>query len=262
MSALRAHRGLLGASAVVFAASAITTVLWCGSMSAMPGMEMPGGWTMSMAWMRMPGQGWLGAAAIFITMWSVMMVAMMLPVLVPMLSRYREALGLADGTRLGQLTTLVGVGYFSVWTLCGAVVFPLGLVLAEIAMRVPAVSRAAPIATGVVVLIAGILQLTAWKKRQLACCRVAPGRALTANARTAWRHGLQLGLHCLRCCAGLTAGLLVIGVMDLRAMVFVAIAIAAERLAPGAERVAHAIGILIIMGGILLIAREPALLIN
>ena len=262
MSALGAHRGLLGASAVVFAASAITTVLWCGSMSAMPGMEMPGGWTMSMAWMRMPGQGWLGAAATFIGMWSVMMVAMMLPVLVPMLSRYREALTRTDGTRLGQLTTLVGAGYFSVWTLCGVVVFPLGLVLAEIAMREPVVSRAVPIATGVVVLIAGILQFTTWKKWQLACCRAAPGCVLTANARTAWRHGLQLGLHCLHCCAGLTAGLLVIGVMDLRAMAIVAIAIAAERLAPGAERVAHAIGILIIMGGILLIAREPALLIN
>ena len=56
--------------------------------------------------------------------------------------------------------------------------FPLGLALAEIAMRVPAVSRAAPIATGVVVLIAGVLQFTAWKKRQLACCRAAPLRAL------------------------------------------------------------------------------------
>ena len=54
-------------------------------MSAMPGMEMPGGWTMSMAWMRMPGQGWPGAAATFLGMWIVMMVAMMLPVLVPML---------------------------------------------------------------------------------------------------------------------------------------------------------------------------------
>ena len=79
MSTLAAHRGLLGASAVLFAASAATTVIWCGSMSAMPGMEMPGGWTMSMAWMRMPGQSWPGAAATFLGMWSVMMVAMMLP---------------------------------------------------------------------------------------------------------------------------------------------------------------------------------------
>ncbi len=139
MSALGAHRGLLGASAVVFAASAITTVLWCGSMSAMPGMEMPGGWTMSMAWMRMPGQSWLGAAATFIGMWSVMMVAMMLPVLVPMLC----AIGRQSRTA-ARYATLVAAGYFTVWTLCGVVVFPLGLALAEIAMRVPAVRAPRP----------------------------------------------------------------------------------------------------------------------
>ena len=89
MNTLGANRGLLGASAVVFVASAITTVLWCGSMASMPGMEMPGGWRMSMAWMRMPGQSWPGAAATFIGMWGVMMVAMMLPVFLTMLMRYR-----------------------------------------------------------------------------------------------------------------------------------------------------------------------------
>jgi len=40
---------------------------------------MPGGWTMAMAWTRMPGQTWPGAAASFLGMWVVMMVAMMLP---------------------------------------------------------------------------------------------------------------------------------------------------------------------------------------
>jgi predicted metal-binding membrane protein len=40
---------------------------------------------MSMAWMRMSGQTWPVAAASFFGMWSVMMVAMMLPSLVPML---------------------------------------------------------------------------------------------------------------------------------------------------------------------------------
>jgi predicted metal-binding membrane protein len=78
----------------------------------------------------------------------------------------------------------------------------------------------------VVVLIAGSLQLTAWKARQLACCLEAPGRGrtLSAGAGTAWRHGLRLGLHCSRCCAGLMAIPLVIGVMDLRAMAVVAAA--------------------------------------
>src|SRR5215469_10319373 len=85
------ERAFLGLSALVFAASAVVTIVWCASMSAMNGMPMPGGWTMSMAWMRMPGQTWLGAAASFIAMWAVMMVAMMLPSLVPTLWRYREA---------------------------------------------------------------------------------------------------------------------------------------------------------------------------
>ena len=81
---------LLGVSGLLFVASAATTIAWCGSMSAMD-MAMPGGWTMSMAWMRMPDQTWSGAAASFVGMWSVMMVAMMLPALVPMLQRYAEA---------------------------------------------------------------------------------------------------------------------------------------------------------------------------
>src|SRR5687767_15963162 len=106
-------------SALLFAASAAVTTVWCGSMSAMGGMPMPGGWTMSMAWMRMPGQSWPGAAASFLGMWVVMMVAMMLPSLVPMLGRYRLAVGSPGETRLGRLTTLVGVGYFTVWTVFG-----------------------------------------------------------------------------------------------------------------------------------------------
>src|SRR6266404_10001574 len=84
-------RAFFGISALLFAISAAATIGWCASMSDMGEMPMPGGWTMSMAWMRMPGQTWLGAAASFLGMWVVMMVAMMLPSLVPMLWRYRRA---------------------------------------------------------------------------------------------------------------------------------------------------------------------------
>src|SRR5688500_14395125 len=77
------RQAFLGVAALCFVASAAITVAWCISMSAMGGMAMPGGWTMSMAWMRMPGQSWANAAAMFLAMWIVMMVAMMLPSLVP-----------------------------------------------------------------------------------------------------------------------------------------------------------------------------------
>ena len=198
------QQAFFGVSALLFAASAAVTIVWCASMSAMGEMPMPGGWTMSMAWMRMPGQTWPGAAASFLGMWVVMMVAMMLPSLVPMLWRYRQAVGRTGETRLGRLTALVGVGYFFVWAVFGMAAFPLGVALATIEMQQPALARAVPIAVGVVVLIAGALQFTAWKAHHLACCREAPGRGRTlpADAGTAWRHGLRLGLHCSYCSAG------------------------------------------------------------
>jgi predicted metal-binding membrane protein len=113
----------------------------------------------------------------------------------------------------------------------------------------------------VVVLIAGALQFTAWKVRHLACCREEPGRGrtLSADAGTAWRHGLRLGLHCSHCCFGLMAILLVVGVMDLRAMALVAAAIAVERLAPNGERVARVTGAVAVGAGLLLIARAVGL---
>jgi predicted metal-binding membrane protein len=255
------QRAFFGVSALLFAVSTAVTIVWCASMSAMGGMPMPGGWTMPMAWMRMPGQTWPSAAASFLGMWVVMMVAMMLPSLVPMLWRYRRAVGTPGETRLGRLTALVGVGYFFVWTLFGLTAFPLGVAVAALEMQQPAVSRAVPLAVGMVVLVAGALQFTAWKARHLACCRDAPGsgRTLPPNAGTAWRHGLRLGLHCSICCAGLMAILLVIGVMDLRAMAVVAAAITVERLAPAGERVARAIGAILVGTGSFLIARAAGL---
>ncbi|HLK90677.1 MAG TPA: DUF2182 domain-containing protein [Polyangia bacterium] len=250
-----------GGAALLFAASAAGTVTWCASMSAMAGMSMPGGWTMSMAWMRMPGQSWAGAAASFLGMWVVMMVAMMLPSLIPMLRSYRAALNGAGRSPRGWLTVLVGAAYFFVWTLLGVAAFPVGVALAGLEMRQPALARAVPFATGAVVVLAGLLQLTKWKARQLACCREVPGcgRTLPVDAGTAWRHGIHLGLRCARCCAGLMAVLLCLGVMDLRGMVVVAAAITIERLAPAGERIARGTGLVFAGVGLYLVARAAGL---
>jgi predicted metal-binding membrane protein len=230
-------------------------------MCAVGGMPMPGGWTMSTAWLRMPGQTWPGAAASFLGMWIAMMVPMMLPSLLPTLSRYRQAVGSVGAARPGALTALAGAGYFFVWTVLGMAAYPLGAALAAVAMRRSALADAVPIAVGVVVLAAGAFQFTAWKARHLAGCREAPGRSCSppADARAAWGHGVRLGLHCSCSCAGLTAMLLAIGVMDLRAMAVVTAAITAERLAPGGERVARGIGAVALGAGVLLIARAAGM---
>lgn len=233
-------------------------------MSGMGEIPMPGGWTLSMAWVPMCGQTWAGTAASFVGMWTVMMVAMMLPSMVPMLWRYRLALGRQSQgdlgeMRLGRLTAWVAVGYFFVWTMAGVIVFALGATLAQAVMQMPAVSHAIPLSLGVVVLLAGALQLTTWKGRHLACCREAPGpqpsAVSPAGLGTAWRLGVRHGLQCCQSCAGLTAILLVMGVMNASAMVVITAAITAERLAPAGQRIAHAVGALSVGAGVLLTAR-------
>jgi|SRR5215472_15776204 len=255
------QQAFFGISALLFTASVTLTTAKCVSMSTMGGMTMPGGWTMSMMWMRMPGETWPLATASFLGMWIVMMVAMMLPSLVPMLWRYHREAGSISTACLGRLTVLMGLGYFFVWTVCGIAVFQLGSALAAIEMQQASLARAVPITAGVLVVIAGALQFTVWKAHQLAACRNPPaqGRSLPVDAGSAWRHGMRLGLHCGTSCANLTVILLVVGVMDLRAMTVVTAAITLERLAPAGERVARAIGVGIVATGIVLISRATGL---
>ena len=181
-------------------------------------------------WMRMPGQSWPGAEASFLGMWMAMMAAMMLPSLLPVLLRFRLTPALH-----------IAAGYFSVWTALGAAIFPLGVALAD--LRWPAFT------TGLVVLAAGALQFTAWKARHLARCRT-----LSPAGGSAWRQGLRLGVHCCCGCAGPTAVLLAVGMMDPWTMAAVTAAITVERLVPAGGRTVRLLGGIALAAGTVLIA--------
>jgi predicted metal-binding membrane protein len=261
-SSVRARElAFFGTTAVLFAGSAAATFSWCGSMCSMCDQEMPGGWKLSMAWTRMPEQTWLGAAATFLGMWAVMMVAMMLPSLAPMLWRFRRSVAATSEASLARLTAVAGAGYFFVWNLLGIVLYPLGVALAALLQAHPTVARAAPFAIGVVVLLAGALQFSSWKREHLACCRGRSTRqgSLPSDARTAWQYGLRLGLECCSCCLGPTAILVVLGVMDLGVMAVVTAAITFERLAPDHVLASRATGAVAVATGLILIARAAGL---
>lgn len=258
LSESASRRAFLGVSVLLFAASVTLTIVRGTSMSAMGEMAMPGGWTVSMTWTRVPGQTWPGAAASFLGMWIVMMAAMMLPSLIPALWRYRQAIGGVGRARLGRLTALVGLGYFLVWTLVALAVYPLGVALVAVEMHVPALARAVPIAAAVVVLVAGLSQFTRWKAHHLARWRRTPAgeRKLPADKGSALRQGIGLGLHCTYCCSGLMAILLVTGIMDLRAMAAATVAMTVEYLAPDGARAARVVGVVAFAGGFFLIAHS------
>jgi predicted metal-binding membrane protein len=231
----------------------------------MEAMSMHGA-AMAVAWTPLCGQSWIGAAASFLGMWSAMMAAMMLPSLAPTLWRYHRAAGRAGEPRLAPLTALVGGGYLFIWVMLGAAVFASGAATMAATMRYPALARAVPGAIAAIVLAAGALQSSRWKVRILARCRegccyesLACARTFRAKSLVAWLQGLRLGFHCAQCCAGLTAALIVTGMMDPPAMLAVTVAMTLERLAPEGERIARATGLVMIGGGLFLLLRAAGL---
>jgi predicted metal-binding membrane protein len=249
------ERAFLGVSALVFLTSAAATISWSRSMAG--GLPMPGGWTLSMAWMKMPGQTWLAAPAGFLGMWTVMMVAMMLPSLVPVLSSYRRSVRGREEIPVGRLTAVAGVGYFFVWAVYGGIAYALGVIVTGAELRWSALARLVPVATGVVLVLAGAFQLTAWKSRQIVRCWEALGSGWPSgpDARRSWHDGLRLGMRCSLCCSGFMVLLVVTGMMRLGTMALVAAAITLERLAPRPERVARAAGVVVLAAAGLVIVR-------
>lgn len=153
---------------------------------------------------------------------------------------------------------LTGCAYLLVWSALGLAIFAGGALLLEAALRWPLLARAVPLAAGVVVIAAGLFQMSHWKLAMLAHCSHVAGQG--AGAAAAIRQGLCLGLACCVSCAGLTALLIIGGIMDLRAMAILALAITAERLAPAGGRVARATGGLMLGAGAVQLARALLLL--
>jgi predicted metal-binding membrane protein len=197
--------------------------------------------------MPMPGDS-LREAVAFVGAWAVMMVAMMLPSFLPALLGYRRELREVDVRSVATQTVLAGVGYFLVWTSAGAIVYLLSVGVMTAEIRWPALGSSVPWSGGVVFLVAGAVQLTAWKARQLERCRMGLrcGRVLSGNRWNAWRDGVRFGVHCCLCCAGFMLALLVSGMMDLGGVAGIAALITLERVARRPERAARAAGIVLL----------------
>lgn len=248
VSVIAAGRVFFAACILLFVASTTATVAISLAMAEMGEVPMAGGWSMSTAWTPLCGGSWPAAAGAFLGMWAVMMTAMMLPSLTPVLWRFRESAAATGVAHPSLSAALAGFAYLLVWSALGLVVFVGGALLLEAALRWSLLARAVPFAAGLVAIAAGLFQMCRWKLAMLAHCSHVDGQGVGAAA--ALGRGLRLGRSCCASCAGLTALLLVGGVMDPRGMAVVGLAITAERLAPAGERVARGIGGLMLGAGI------------
>ena len=230
----------IAGSVLVFVASVAATAYFCRSMCCE--MEMPGGWTMSMMWMRMPGQTWAAAASSFQLMWLAMMVAMMLPSALPMFLGTKRA---------PAALSVMAAGYFAVWVAAGVGIYALGVAFAATATRWEVLGRAVPFLSGAALIAAGAFQFTRWKMTGLLRCRSPFGCASVCPEReTDFQLGCKQGAACCVCCAGPTMILVVLGMMNPLVILGVTVVIAAEKLLPRPESVARLVGSAAIVAGV------------
>ncbi|MCU1343309.1 MAG: hypothetical protein JWN92_2732 [Candidatus Acidoferrum typicum] len=252
----RAERWARAVASGIFLVAAAYTLYAARGMSG--GMLMPGGWTMPMMWMAMPGQSLMGAGFAFLLMWQAMMIAMMLPSSWPTLELYGRV-ARHTGHRYPMLNTVVaGVGYFTVWGAFGAIAFAAGFEISRAAMLSPQLSRWIPAAAGVSLVLAGVWQLTPLKQSCLNHCRdplMFLGHAYKPGLWGGFRVGLHHGAFCAACCWALMLMQMVLGVMNLAVMAAVAAIIATEKLWKRGPLLARLVGISSVIVGIILIVR-------
>lgn len=222
-------------------------------------MPMPGGWTMPMMWMTMPGHNLLGMAWTFLVMWETMMIAMMLPSSWPMLELHWRVARRSEAGGAGTLTAVVAAGYFIVWLAFGVIVFCAGLGISRSAMTYGAIGRWIPAVGGVALILAGLYQFTEIKQACLRHCR-EPLLLLTQHWKPGFRGAVRLGLHhgafCALCCWALMVMQAVLGLMNLAVMGVVAGVIAVEKLWSRGPLLARVAGGISIAFGVAILIRS------
>jgi predicted metal-binding membrane protein len=195
--------------------------------------------------------GSTGGAALFLSSWVMMMVAMMVPATLPLILLYRtiarKRLSLVRA-RVGMAILLVG--YIAVWTAAGLPVYAYAL-FAEAAGSLATVLPASLLVVG------GAYQFTPLKRICHARCS-SPLFFLMQKWRSgaagALRLGVLHGVDCLGCCAGLMVGLVALGMMNLAWMLSAAVIIFAEKTIPNSHHIARPLGVVMVAGGVVFLA--------
>jgi predicted metal-binding membrane protein len=197
--------------------------------------------------------------AIFLATWVVMMAAMMFPAFAPAVLVYAQYTRQRTGT-WPLLSALFVAGYLVIWSAVGVGAYALVAVLVPLILDIPMVRAAPQVFLGAVIGAAGLYQLTPLKDSLLKHCR-SPFhwllRGFRPGARGALLMGIDEGVVCLGCCAGLMLVLLAVGVASVGWMAAVAAIIFGEKVLAPTAAVAKGVAVLLVGFGIA-VATIPA----
>ncbi len=233
--AYAASRAQWGLVAVLFA---LAGAAWWWTVGQMRGMDA-GPWTS------------LGTFGWFLSVWIVMMAAMMFPSVAPTIALYSRMTG---KSRL--LPVVFTGGYLVTWAGAGVIAFTIGVAASHAAGGVLSWGQAGrPVAGGILILAAGY-ELTPLKNVCLGKCR-SPLGTLLGSWRDGWsgalRMGAKNGAWCVGCCWALMASLFALGVMSVTWMAVVAGLIAIEKVLPWRRTATYATALVLLVVGVLVL---------
>jgi len=203
------------------------------------------------------------SALLFISIWIVMMVAMMFPTAAPMILMFSKIYTSKRQQELPFVPTWVFVSaYLLVWSLCGVVAYPLAVGIEQLAGQSMWLMENAARLGGVVLLVAGLYQLSPLKDICLSKCRTPLQFILSSwhdGYGGAFRMGLEHGAYCLGCCWLLFVILFPLGIMNIAVMALVTALIFAEKALPIGRQISKLAGVGLIVYGVLVIFLPAAL---
>ncbi|MBL8906354.1 MAG: DUF2182 domain-containing protein [Rhizobiales bacterium] len=189
-------------------------------------------------------------------MWWTMMLAMMLPSAAPAILTFGAVSRRLDGTDAPARMLAFAAGYALVWTGFALGAVALQMAADDILRLNPMFATTSRTAGGILLIAAGLYQLTPLKEACLRKCQL-PLFAFARNWRPgvsgALRMGFDHGLFCVGCCAVLMAVLFYGGVMEPKWIAGLAAYILVEKLLPPRWQISRFTGlILCIWGGAVL----------
>jgi predicted metal-binding membrane protein len=242
---------LVGLTFVVLVAAAYIVAGIGMKMSALTmtrmAIEMPG--------MAMQQADWsIGYGLVILLMWWVMMVAMMVPSAAPMVLIH-AAVG-RKKEKSGQplpATALFVAGYLVIWAIFSLLAATLQWGLESVGILTGMMEIASPTIAGLVLIAAGLYQLTPVKYACLKHCQ-SPLAFILHHWRPgrigAFRMGIRHGSYCVGCCWFLMVLLFIGGIMNLIWIAGIALYVGIEKFATGRRWIAVAAGVALTVAGL------------
>jgi predicted metal-binding membrane protein len=265
---VRRDRAIVSIALIILTLLAWLYVLRLAADMEMGGMDMTGTRMVSTG-IRMVMtsrlQAWSGAEfALIFLMWSVMMVAMMLPSATPIVLLYARVgrMAAVDGEPFAP-TGWFAAGYLLVWFGFAFAATSAQWGLERAALLTPMMESASNAVGGILLIMAGLYQWSPLKDTCLAQCQapllfIQRYGGFRRNVLGALEIGVLHGAYCVGCCWVLMTLLFVGGMTNLLWMAAIATLVLVEKIVSG-HLVSRAVGAGLIVGGWLLMLPMSAL---